>query len=299
MLESFKRMSFKHKNSKMMYYAVNYVRQLLPKNYFQHRLTKKMTTISQFDEHYIQYRVNYYNKLTETRPLSEGATKLSDFRLKKKMKVYFFDVFEFTRYFSSKLSAFFCFGDVTYIPEQPSIVKSRPIEGNNSNSVIMKLDKIRHFLFLHDPNAFQDKKNMLIGRSKINQIHRAHFMEMYFNHPMCDIGGVTKHCRYPQWQRPRLTFDEQMKYKFILCLEGHDVATNLKWVMSSNSLAVMPKPAYETWFMEGKLIPNYHYVQIRDDYSDLEERMNYYIEHTDEALQIIKHVRPGSWHLSE
>jgi len=52
----------------------------------------------------------------------------------------------------------------------------------------------------------------------------------------------------------------------------------------------MPKPKYETWFMEGTLIPNYHYVLINDDYSDLEERMNYYISHTDEALKIIKNA---------
>ena len=41
--------------------------------------------------------------------------------------------------------------------------------------------------------------------------------------------------------------------------------------MSSNSVAVMPKPKYESWFMEGKLIPDYHYVLIKDDYSDFEE----------------------------
>lgn len=84
--------------------------------------------------------------------------------------------------------------------------------------------------------------------------------------------------------------DEQLDYKFILCLEGNDVASNLKWVMSSQSLAVMPYPKFETWFMEGTLIPNYHYVLIKDDYSDLEERMKYYIEHPDEALKIIKNA---------
>ena len=42
--------------------------------------------------------------------------------------------------------------------------------------------------------------------------------------------------------------------------------------MSSNSLCFMPKPKYETWFMEGKLIPNHHYVLIEDDYSNLLEQ---------------------------
>ena len=62
-----------------------------------------------------------------------------------------------------------------------------------------------------------------------------------------------------------------------MALEGIDVASNLKWVMSSNSIAVMPRPTCETWFMEGTLIPDYHYIEIKPDFSDLEERLNQYI----------------------
>ena len=60
--------------------------------------------------------------------------------------------------------------------------------------------------------------------------------------------------------------------------------------MSSNSLAVMPPPTYETWFMEGTLIPDYHYVAIKPDYSDLEEKLNYYIQHPEKAEEIIQHA---------
>jgi hypothetical protein len=60
--------------------------------------------------------------------------------------------------------------------------------------------------------------------------------------------------------------------------------------MSSQSIAVMPKPKYETWFMEGLLEADVHYVVIKDDYSDLEKRLNYYIKNQDKALQIIKNA---------
>jgi hypothetical protein len=60
--------------------------------------------------------------------------------------------------------------------------------------------------------------------------------------------------------------------------------------MSSNSLAVMPKPKFETWFMEGTLKPDYHYVLLKDDYSDLEEKLNYYINNPKAALEIIKNA---------
>ena len=60
--------------------------------------------------------------------------------------------------------------------------------------------------------------------------------------------------------------------------------------MSSNSIAVMPRPTCETWFMEGKLIPDYHYIEIKPDFSDLVERMDYFSGHPDEAEAIIRHA---------
>jgi RNase adaptor protein for sRNA GlmZ degradation len=107
---------------------------------------------------------------------------------------------------------------------------------------------------------------------------------------MCDCGVVDKECKNPNWKTPKKTIKQHLDYKFIMALEGNDVASNLKWVMSSNSIAVMPRPTCETWFMEGKLIPNYHYIEIKDDLSDLEERLNYYISHPEEAQQIIDHA---------
>lgn len=284
-----KQLSFRHQNNKVWYYLQNHLRRFLPLGIFQSQLEGKLDKISNYDLQYIQQRVNYYNKLDVNAPLSTNAIPLSELKLGKKMKVYFFDTYEYIRYFNQKLKASFFFGDVITVPETPSIVKSRPIYGENSNSVVLNLEKIRHFRFLNDRKKFQDKKNMLIFRGQIYQKHRFKFMEMYYNHPMCDIGQTNKNPE-AKYLVERKTIAEHLDYKFILSLEGNDVASNLKWVMSSNSLAVMPKPKYETWFMEGTLIPNFHYVLIKDDYSDVEERLKYYIEHTDEALKIIENA---------
>jgi spore maturation protein CgeB len=48
----------------------------------------------------------------------------------------------------------------------------------------------------------------------------------------------------------------------------------------------MPRPAYETWFMEGTLVPEEHYIEIRPDYADLEEKLRHYIAHPAEAERI-------------
>jgi hypothetical protein len=42
--------------------------------------------------------------------------------------------------------------------------------------------------------------------------------------------------------------------------------------------------------MEGLLEAGVHYVVIKDDYSDLEQRLNYYIKNQDRALQIIENA---------
>ena len=285
-----KQFSFKHKNNKVLYYAIGFVRQLFPYLFFQTGLDKKISTVKDFDIEYIRKRANYYNKLDEIVNLSDGIKNLAHFKLRKQHKTYFFDSYEYTRYFNQELRADFKFGDVTFVPEEPAIVKSRPIRGNNSNSVILNLDKVRHFMFLNDKKDFREKKNMLVGRNVVGQAHRIKFLEMYINHPLCNVGKINDDDNHHNLLRERITIEDQLNYKFILCLEGNDVASNLKWVMSSQSLAVMPVPKYETWFMEGTLIPNYHYVLIKDDYSDLEERMEYYIKHTDEALEIIKNA---------
>jgi hypothetical protein len=142
-----------------------------------------------------------------------------------------------------------------------------------------------------DKWKFTEKKDMLVGRAHVAQPQRIKFWEMYFNHPMCNLGNINPKLEgHPEWSVRPMSIEEHLKYKFILCIEGNDVATNLKWVMSSNSLAVMPEPKYETWHMEGRLIPGYHYMAIKDDYSDLEEKLKYYIEHPEEAEKITKNA---------
>jgi hypothetical protein len=282
------KLSYKHKNNKFLYYSLNYLQLVLPNFFFRKRLPKKLAALKDFDQAYIKQRVNYYNQLSKDGPLASG-TEVGALKLTNKFKVYFFDTYEYVRYFGSHLKINFLFGDITHVPDEPSIVKSRPIGGDNAYSVVLKLNKIRHYIFVRDTKAFSDKKNLLIGRSVVKQPHRIRFYELYFNHPMCDIGQINTN-KNPHWIKNRLTIDEFLEYKFILCIEGYDVASNLKWVMSSNSLAVMPRPKFETWFMEGTLIPDHHYVLLKDDYSDLEEKLKYYSTNTKAALDIIKNA---------
>lgn len=285
-----KRVSYKHKNNKILYYLVNYIRQFIPSTFYQKKLAQKIHSKQQLSA--ILKRVAYYNKLSNTITL-KNSVLLSEIKTVPGSKVYFFDLYQYSRYFNQKLKGLFLFGDITEVPKQPTFVKSRPIGDNNANSVLLKWNKLRHFMFIKkEQKTYPEKKNMLVSRGKVHktQAHRIKFIEKYFAHPMCNIGRVNTNDLNPLWKVPRLSIDQQLDYKFILCLEGNDVASNLKWVMSSQSIAVMPKPKYETWFMEGLLVADVHYIIIKDDYTDLEQRLNYYINNQDKALQIIENA---------
>jgi len=52
----------------------------------------------------------------------------------------------------------------------------------------------------------------------------------------------------------------------------------------------MTQPTRETWFQEGELIPGRHYVRLRDDYQDLEEKIDYYRRHPAEAKEMVRNA---------
>ena len=124
--------------------------------------------------------------------------------------------------------------------------------------------------------------------------NRRILLSTHFNNPRCNVGRVDTQDKDPEqlsYLTPSMSIQEQLDYKFILSLEGMDVATNLKWIMSSNSLCFTPKLVYETWFMEGKLQAGVHFVEVKDDFSDLDEKMDYYLAHPEEAKAIISNAQ--------
>lgn len=284
-------MKYRHKNNKLVYYTRNYLRQLIPSIWYRRKLSQVLDNY-QLDTQALD-RIDYYNKLHGTSLLNSETPTLSELKISNTSSVYYFDLYEYSRYFESSLKASCIFGDVTAIPDLPSLVKSRPIAGDNAYSILLKWNKVRHFTFVnHERKQFLDKINRLVFRGNVHecQVQRIAFLTKHISNPICNVGMVNKNNLNPDWLVNRMSIDEQLEYKFILCLEGADVASNLKWVMSSRSLAVMPRPKYETWFMEGRLIPDFHYIEIDNDYNNLNSKLSYYINHPEKALAIIENA---------
>ena len=289
------------RNNKFLYYLNGHIKRLYPKKWLIKDIRRLEKSIKNFDELKLNTRLDYYYQSPTKFSLEDDYLSKYDleyWRLSKlkdisvKHGVYSLDLMEYTRFFCQEYKLAYMFGDITKVPAIPSVTKSRPVS-NNKNSILMKFDKVRHFYFVKKDIPYHKKQNKLVWRGAVHQPHRVKFMQDYFNKSdLMNLGEFNKsgNSVNSEWLKPFMTIDEQLQYKFILSIEGTDVATNTKWIMSSNSLCFMPRPKFETWFMEGTLIPDYHYVLIKDDFSDLENKINYYIENSEEAENIISNA---------
>jgi len=267
---------------KVFYYARNVVRDLAPQALFRSRLAGRLRQASLSDAA-VRERLDYYNKLQHAFVPSPNAVPVR--RLPFRPSMYYYDLKEFARYFDPGLLIDLEFGDVIDVPKVPSIVKDRPIQDDNSNAVLMKLDKFRHFNMPADTMRFADKRPAVVWRGELNNPIRTLFLKAVRDLPFCDVGSPKSTAA--AYRKPYLSIDQQRHYRYIVSLEGNDVATNLKWIMSSNSLCLMPPPTYETWFAEKQIEADIHYVPLAPDFSDLAEKMRYFEQHPAEAERII------------
>lgn len=297
------------KNNKIMYWLRSLLMLIEPRCILMYRRKKlfdEFYRMSKTEQEQILKRVDYYCSLPNNISLPETAPKLGNHKFFTKSKltrhsVYFFDSYEYTRYFPDSLHWQIEEGDVNIEMTSPTFTKTRPIikRGVNdknlvfSNNVIINMDKIRHFLFINDPLTWEEKHGKVLFRGVIyNKENRRRFVEMYGDNSLCDLKDVDRHSKLPERFKTHklMTLREHLEYRYIMSLEGNDVASNLKWVMSSNSIAVMPQPTCESWYMEGSLIPNVHYIEIAPDFHNLIERIEYYENNPEEAKAIVKNA---------
>lgn len=278
---------------KLAFYVRNILIEIVPREVWQGRrriLMAQFQRLSRVEQDLIESRVAYYNQLSRPFSVPENAERISSFSGRGKSTAYSCDFRNLIRYFPGHFQISYLFGDITKVPATPQFLKSRPVRGdrNKANSILLKLNTVRHYCFYRDRKTFADKKPLAVWRGKSNQPHRVKFAQRYADNPLCNVGCVLHKEKQPEaYHKPFMSVDEQLNYQFVVSIEGIDVATNLKWIMASNSLCLMRRPRFETWFMEGTLVPGFHYVELQDDHADLIEKVEYYRQHPDEAETII------------
>jgi hypothetical protein len=189
---------------------------------------------------------------------------------------------------------YIAFGDINVKMKKYCFTKSRPIDLINNFNILLNLNTPRHWEGLDDVNNFDipfDKKNnKIIWRGKTTGNKRVNFVEKYQNHQNQHIdikfSNLCQNVIDNNYILSILSIKEQLQSKFLISIEGNDVATNLKWILYSNSVVIMSKPTVCSWIMEDKLISGTHYIEIKSDYSDLEEKYKWCLNNLEKCKKV-------------
>lgn len=177
------------------------------------------------------------------------------------------------------------FGDNIEPMATPTIVKSRVV--NDPNGVLLPLNRRRHWQHTLASVAQQDtpaerKLWSVVWRGAttgncvdFDQHPRTQLVRRWFDadRALIDVAytevvqGKERECS--GLVRASMSMKHQLRHALIASPEGNDVASNLKWILLSNSVPVMPAPRYESWLLESRLRPMVHYVPVHPDFSDL------------------------------
>ncbi|KAL7566915.1 hypothetical protein ACA910_008639 [Epithemia clementina (nom. ined.)] len=82
------------------------------------------------------------------------------------------------------------------------------------------------------------------------------------------------------------SMNEQLKYKMLIFIDGNDMASGLKWGLLSRSVVMMPRTRYTSYAMDELMRPFVHYVPLKHDLSNVEEIIQWVLDHDEEAQQI-------------
>ena len=243
-------------------------------------------------------RVEFYLGILPFKKLKETEHIYSDYPTKEKYYIKpLNDLMKKNNVYNKKYILHI--GDNTKKQSPACLVKNRY---NSEHSVILRsINFDRHWQNYYNkpPDIpFEKKINTIFWRgNSTGSTHRPgnrfKLVKKWFNHPDINVGFseiVQENDNYKQYLKGKSEIKDFLNYKYILSVEGNDKDTGIQWKLNSNSLVMMAKPRCTSWLMETTLIPNYHYVLLKDDFSDLEEKVLLCNKHQKECKQIINNA---------
>lgn len=236
---------------------------------------------------------------------------------------YVDDLLEIYRYLPESYSAqpvLYIPGDINFKFDTQCLTKSRVI--GDKRGTILKIEKDRHFElmlpglkpytmslieYLKSIDCpFHLKRSSIVYRGTIGpylsklkwymnqplgKARRYDLIHRYINNKRYNIAGsglgdCPNEIKYTKCIKKPLTLQQMLQYKYIVSVEGNDLASNLKWSMLSNSVVMMPKPTTCSWFMEDHLEPFKHYIPLKPNFTDLDAKFEWCEDNPDICQQI-------------
>jgi hypothetical protein len=116
---------------------------------------------------------------------------------------------------------------------------------------------------------------------------RRRIVSSLWDKPGCNVKLSKDWCKLPQDHKyigERISKEEQLQYKFILCIDGNGWPGNLEWVFFTGCVPVIICD-WHIWFYK-YLKPGYHFVEINTDLSNLLPVVDDLLNNPDKYYQI-------------
>lgn len=194
-------------------------------------------------------------------------------------------------------------GDDPYTEDYPALVKFRDTQNSKSKGIIGNLNSVRHWSYCsfayHKDIPWSNKKNDMIWRGVTTGIRRDErlydrekFVKDYYDKYDVGFAAIVQSCEHlKEYLRPAKSTQEMLKYKYLVVIDGNDKSSALNWILTSNSIPIMPKPRFHSWLCEPWLVPNVHYIEVQEDYSDLDEKIDWCRRNDKQCEEIAKNGR--------
>lgn len=174
-----------------------------------------------------------------------------------------------------------CFSNEIIDLPYPVFVKYSSVA--KSNNVILNFNEQYRYknmvLGLNDALDFENKRNALFWRDIGVNENMDPGDSISSRKILIEKCAENDQIAFVAENMSNMSMEEQLKYKFIFSREGDDVP----WILGSNSVLIMPSPTRRTWFLEDLLVPDVHYIQVKNDFSDVYEKIEWGIQHIEEC----------------
>ena len=89
----------------------------------------------------------------------------------------------------------------------------------------------------------------------------------------------------------RISHAEHSNYKYMLSIDGNGAASSAQWIFASGCVPLFVTHPKQHFWLKEFMIPMVNYVPISYDLSDLTEKIQWLVDHDEEALQISINAR--------
>ena len=143
---------------------------------------------------------------------------------------------------------------------------------------------------------FSKKQSLCIWRGNLDNGSNHNFFNTDGKHELNQRNYFKKlheENRFPKvnYKNIKTSMEQQMKYKYILDIDGFSNTWDATiWKLYSGSVLLKPKSKWKQWYYD-KLNEWEHYVPIENDFSDLNDKIEWCIHNEDKCIQITEKAR--------